>query len=34
MIKICTCVGEHGECVAVWVDGLRSLMAILEGVVF
>jgi len=25
IIKICTCVGELGECVAIWVKGLRSL---------
>jgi hypothetical protein len=34
MIKIFTYVGEHGECVDVWVEGLQSLMAMVEDVAF
>jgi hypothetical protein len=34
MMKICTYVGEHGEFVDVWVEGLQSIMAMVEGVAF
>ena len=34
MIKICTCVGEHGECAGVWVKVLWSLVGMIEGVTF